>query len=75
MERGIKMASLLECKNGRDLPATIKRDNFDKRNFWLVCDGFNVTLAEQRVGESPTQSIRIPKATFDYFVKKYTEQQ
>lgn len=68
------MASLLECKNDYDV-AQRKADNFIKDDFWIVCDGFTVTLVEQREGESPTQSIRIPKATFDYFVKKYTEQQ
>lgn len=68
------MASLMECNNDYDV-AQRKRDNFDKGDFWITCDGFTVTLAEQRVGEEATQSIRIPKATFDYFVKKYTEQQ
>lgn len=68
------MPSLMEC-NGENRIAELKRDNFDKGDFWFLCDGFNVSIAEQRVGESPTQAIRVPKATFDYFVKKYTEQQ
>lgn len=68
------MASLLECKNDYDV-AQRKQDNFLKGDFWILCDGFTVTLAEQRSGDSVTQSIRVPKATFDYFVKKYTEQQ
>ena len=68
------MASLLECKNDTDV-ASRKADNFIKDDFWILCDGFTVTLAEQASGESCTQSIRIPKSTFDYFVKKYTEQQ
>lgn len=68
------MPSLMEINSDKDV-AALKRDHFEKGDFWFLCDGFNVTIAEQRVGESPTQSIRVPKATFDYFVKKYTEQQ
>lgn len=68
------MASLLECKNDYDV-AQRKADNFIKDDFWILCDGFTVTIAEQRSGEQATQAIRVPKATFDYFVKKYTEQQ
>ena len=67
------MPSLMEYKGEEDF--ALQRDNFDKGDFWFLSDGFTVTLAEQRVGESPAQSIRVPKATFDYFVKKYTEQQ
>ena len=70
------MPSLMELKGDEVATlAGLKRDNFDKGDFWFLSDGFNVTIAEQRVGESPAQSIRVPKATFDYFVKKYTEQQ
>lgn len=68
------MSSLMEC-NGEYEATAIKRDNFLKGDFWFLSDGYNVSIAEQRVGESPTQSITVPKATFDYFVKKYTEQQ
>lgn len=68
------MASLMEI-NGDRGGVELKRDNFDKGDFWFLCDGFNVSIAEQRVGESPIQSIRVPKKIFDYFVKKYTEEQ
>jgi len=68
------MPSLMEC-NGDTGFAELKRDNFQKGDFWIICDGFNVSIAEQKVGEPPSQSIRVPKATFDFFVKKYTEQQ
>lgn len=68
------MPSLMECKSVEDA-AQLKRDNFAKGDFWMLCDGVTVSIAEQRVGDSPTQSIRVPKATFDFFVKKYTEQQ
>lgn len=47
----------------------------NKGDFWFVSDGFHVSIAEQKTGDVPTQGIRIPKSTFDYFVKKYTEQQ
>ena len=67
------MPSLMECE-GEDTEG-LKRDNFEKGDFWITCDGYNVTITEQRLGESPRQSISVPKATFDYFVKKYTEQQ
>jgi hypothetical protein len=68
------MASLLECQTEYDVSQR-KRDNFDKDDFWITCDGFTVVIAEQRAGENTTQLIRIPKSTFDYFVRKYTEQQ
>lgn len=68
------MASLLECNNDYDVSQR-KADNFTKDDFWIVCDGFTVTIAEQSVGGVPKQSIRVPKKTFDYFVQKYTEQQ
>ena len=75
IEERTVMPSLMECVGDEVATESLRRDNFDKGDFWIVCDGFTVTLAEQRVGESPSQTIRIPKTTFDFFVKRYTEQQ
>lgn len=47
------------------------RDNVTWQNFWIITDGGNVSLCNQKLGEHPTQSIDIPKKTFDRLVDWY----
>lgn len=53
----------------------ITDDNKSLGDFWMITDGFRVTLAEQKEGEAPTQYITIPRATFNKFIDWYMRDQ
>lgn len=57
------------------LVCRLARDNFDAGDFWILTDGTRVTLASQKAGESPTQSITIPRAEFNKLVAWYMRDQ
>ena len=50
----------------------IKRDNLAVGDFWVVTDSYEVTFAQQKLGESPTQKITIPIKTLRRLVKFLT---
>lgn len=66
--------SLMECESDADF-VRLPRDNFSKDDYSLICDGFNVWLTEQVLGEQVKQEIQIPKKVFDYLIRKYEEPQ
>lgn len=57
----------LTTKQVCDLP----RDNVQHRNFWMLVDEVSVSVAEQKIGEASTGSVRISRAAFDRFVDWY----
>ena len=50
-----------------DLP----RDNVDTDAHWILTDGITITLRAQRNGEPSTESITLPRATFEAFIDWY----
>lgn len=40
-------------------------------DFWILTDGYHVTLSEQKTGDSPKQYITVPRDIFDKFVRWY----
>ncbi len=66
--------SLAECST-IDQICELRYDNRTHKDCWILSDGYRVTIAEQRVGESPTQSITIPRKTFNKLIEFYTRQQ
>lgn len=42
---------------------------------WIMLDGYHVSIAEQRTGEMPKQSIRIPREVFKKMVRWFTTPQ
>jgi len=72
-----KGLSLMEAGNNEAV--TLQRDNKDfksgNREFWILSDGYEVTIHEQRVGEASTQGVTLPRSVFNRMVKFYTEPQ
>lgn len=40
--------------------AALERDNYEVGDFWILTDGYRVTIAEQPAGSPASQSIVIP---------------
>lgn len=66
--------SLMDCRN-IDQVAKLKRDNFQRGDFSIQCDGHFVWLGEQKVFENPTQAFQIPKPVFDALIRRYMKPQ
>lgn len=56
--------------NGDDVLA-LTRDNVGTEDYWIITDGFTVTLACQKVGEPSTAMVSLPKVVFDAFADWY----
>lgn len=50
----------------------LPRDNVDTDEHWIITDGATVTIAAQRPGVAATAMVKLPKPTFDAFVRWYT---
>lgn len=53
----------------------LKRDNISKGDYWILTDGTNVCICNQRSGEQATQSISIPSKYFNRLIEWYITQQ
>lgn len=53
----------------------LKRDNMSYGDFWLLSDGYNVTICQQKVGESPHGSVSVPRHIFNRMVDFYCKPQ
>lgn len=53
----------------------LQRDNYDAGDFWILTDGYEVSLAEQEVGSYPSQKITVPRAMFNRMVSWYMREQ
>jgi hypothetical protein len=49
----------------------LKRDHVDAGDFWMITDGWQVTLANQASGHPTKASITLPRNVFDAFVDWY----
>lgn len=47
------------------------RDNVTARGYWMLTDGYRVTITRQNIGEHPTAQIGVPRHIFDAFVDWY----
>ena len=63
-----------DCKT-IDQVCALRRDNFDAGDFWIITDGYNVSLAEQKVGEKSTGMVTIPRREFNRLVTWYMREQ
>jgi hypothetical protein len=61
--------SAANCKPDR--MHTLPRDNWTSGDFWLLCDGAEVTLCAQKFGESPTAKVSIPRRQFNRLIAGY----
>lgn len=64
----------IDCKTEREL-LSLETDNYSSGKWWILTDSFEVSLTEQKNGESPTRSIEIPKAKFDALIQWYLRKQ
>lgn len=69
-----KRRSLMDCRNDNQV-CRLGRDNMTVGDFWIITDGYRVTIAAQKIGARPTEKITIPRGTFNRFVRFYTRQQ
>lgn len=70
-KRKPKTMSLMECRTVDDV-CKLPRDNQTFGDYWIITDGYMVSLAQQEVGESATQKISIPRNVFNKMVRFYT---
>lgn len=59
--------------NSTEKAARLQTDHHDLRDFWILTDGYTVTICKQRRGEAHTESVSIPRDKFlrllDWFQK------
>jgi hypothetical protein len=66
-----KAPTPIQCKSLESI-CKMPRDNIDlPKDFWMITDGYEVTIAQQKAFEDPSQKISIPKPIFDACVKWY----
>jgi len=54
---------------------SLRRDNFDLPTCWILTDGVNVTISEQKNGEEAKQSLTLPRTQFNALVRWYLRDQ
>lgn len=55
--------------------SNLPNDNHEVGDFWILTDGFHVTIREQMTGESPTQGVSIPRTEFNRLIDWYMREQ
>lgn len=63
-----------DAKNTDEVCA-LQRDNFDSSDFWILTDGYQVSIADQKRGAPPAQHINIPRPIFNRLVAWYMREQ
>ena len=58
-----------------DKVCKLQTDHHDLKESWILLDGANGVITEQKNGESATDSVRIKVSAFNRMVKWYTKQQ
>lgn len=58
-----------------DEVCTLRCDNKDVGDFWILTDGYQVSLRKQKMGEPPSEGICIPRAQFNRLIAWYMREQ
>jgi hypothetical protein len=53
----------------------LPRSGHDLENYWILTDGFNVSIHQQHNGEASKQAVSVPKKDFDKLARWYFRQQ
>jgi len=69
-----KTLSPIDAKSNHSV-CKLNRDNISTPDYWIITDGYDVTLAEQKDGESATNKITISKKHFDKLIRWYIRPQ
>lgn len=64
-----------DAKSTDDVCDGLRSDNFSSGDVWIVVDGYRVTIAEQRVGDPPTQRVSLSRDAFNALIDWYMCQQ
>jgi hypothetical protein len=63
-----------ECR-GINQVCALRRDNLTIGDWWMLTDGYQVTLTEQKIGNAPKQQINLPTALLNKFIKWWNTKQ
>ena len=66
--------SLHDCRSMEDV-CQLRRDNYGIGDYWMCCDGYDVTVCHQKLGEAAQESCTIPMREFNHLVRQYTKPQ
>ena len=66
--------SLKDARND-DEAASLGRTQLSVCDFWILGDGYEVTLAEQRIGHAPAGKVTIPRRIFNQLIDFYQKDQ
>ena len=58
-----------------DQLCSLRRDNSSWGDWWILTDGLNVAIYQQKPGETSTQEISIPIGTFNRLIDWYQRPQ
>jgi len=58
-----------------DQICALGRDNLTIGDFWILADGYRVTIAKQKPEEAATQSVTVPRSEFNRMVRWYVRPQ
>jgi len=68
------VASPLEATSNAKV-CRLKTDNHATKDYWIITDGWNVTVCKQRSGESAEESMTIPLKDFNRLIRWYVKPQ
>lgn len=54
---------------------SLRQDGYESGDFWIMTDGYTVTICEQKTFESPKQVIHVPRAEFNKMIDWYKREQ
>lgn len=64
--------SLRDVKTTKEI-CSLGRDHYDFGDWSIMTDGFRVWISKQKIGESRTDHIEVPKQIFDKMIDRYCE--
>lgn len=72
-----KPVKTLSLRNAKGLyqVASLRRDNYERKDFRILTDGTTVWLTKQALGHPVEADIQIPKAIFDRLIDNYGKPQ
>ena len=64
-----------DARSEKDCCYRLANSSVDTPSYWMLTDGYRVSLAEQKNGEAPKQHICFKRATFNRFIDWYMKNQ
>lgn len=64
----------IDC-NSEEAVCSLSESVVETKDFWMLTDGNTIVIHRQTSGESSQEAVRIPKRTFDAFVRWYQRDQ